>query len=174
MNDETLKLFLQISKHRVMDNYLPKMRECLNVLNIHQLWEHETHEANSIGGILLHICEQVSRHTLGYKRQGQVSAAGVEDYFPDIKTTSDELLLKIEQTFSSWSTAIDGFMNNDLRDLDSFSIYHLVEHTSYHLGQIVDRVQRKTGVSFQFVQHGLDEGSLRKIMENIDDCNDLS
>lgn len=173
MSDQSLTLFLKISKHRVIDNYLPKIRQCLNVLNIEQLWEHEIHEANSIGGILLHICEQLSRHTAGYKQPGLVSAAGIEDYFPDMKTSSDELLVKIEQTFFAWSRAVDGFINADTRAVDFFSIYHLVEHTSYHLGQIVDRVQRKTGVSFQFIQHGLNERSLRKIIDNINNPTGL-
>ena len=174
VSDQTLELFLQISKHRVMDNYLPKIRQCLKVIDMNQLWGHEKHETNSIGGILLHICEQVSRHTAGYEQHGQVSTAGVEDYFPDMKKSSDELLMKLEKTFSAWSMAIDGFINGDIGTVDFFSIYHLVEHTSYHLGQIVDRIQRKTGVSFQFVQHGLNERGLRKIIENMNNPTGLT
>lgn len=40
----------------------------------------------------------------------------------------------------------------DLADLDRYDIYHLVEHTGYHLGQIIDRTQRMSHTLFQFVQ----------------------
>lgn len=44
--------------------------------------------------------------------------------------------------------------------------YHVVEHTSYHLGKVIDRAQRKTGAVFQFVQNGLNERNLRGIVED--------
>lgn len=43
-----------------------------------------------------------------------------------------------------------------------YDIYHLIEHTGYHLGQVVDRVQRITGKRFQFVQNGINEKTLKK------------
>ena len=57
-----------------------------------QLWEHESDEANSIGGILLHICEQLSRHAARYTQPGMVSAAGIEDYFPDMNLSPEKLV----------------------------------------------------------------------------------
>jgi hypothetical protein len=45
-------------------------------------------------------------------------------------------------------------------------IYHLVEHTGYHLGQIVDRTQRINKTLFQFVQNGINEKNLKKLLED--------
>jgi hypothetical protein len=45
------------------------------------------------------------------------------------------------------------------------NLFHLVEHTSYHLGQVVDRAKRITEISFQFCQNGLNEKMLRLIIE---------
>jgi len=166
MTDKTTNLFLHISEHRVVDFYLPKVRRCLDSLNTQQLWEHETHEANSVGGILLHICEQFDRHTARYNQVGTVTIAGIEDYFPDMELSPEELVAKIEETFTAWQRVIHELLSDESRVVDLFSIYHLIEHTSYHLGQIVDRVQRRTGESFQFVQKGLNERSLRAIVED--------
>lgn len=44
---------------------------------------------------------------------------------------------------------------------DMHHLFHIVEHTGYHLGQVVDRVQRTTGARFQFCQNGLNERNLR-------------
>ncbi|MNF04884.1 hypothetical protein D3C80_2044960 [compost metagenome] len=49
--------------------------------------------------------------------------------------------------------------------VNQYNIYHLVEHTAYHLGQIVDRTQRLTGIRFQFVQNGINESGLKEIIE---------
>lgn len=169
MSDKALILFLRISKHRMMDNYLPKIRHCLDKLNTEQLWGHELHEANSIGGILLHICEHLNRHIATYKHTVAVSAVGIENHFPDLKVSNELLVVKVEEVFHAWQRAVDELIQKQSHSADLFSIYHLVEHTSYHLGQIVDRVQRKTGKSFQFVQNGLNERSLRKIVVEVDD-----
>lgn len=44
-------------------------------------------------------------------------------------------------------------------------LYHLVEHTGYHLGQIIDRTQTLTGRIFEFCKHGLNEKHLRDKIE---------
>jgi hypothetical protein len=164
--DKTTRLFLRISKHRMIDSYLPKIRHCLGDLGTLELWEHEPHEANSMGGILLHICEQLIRHTALYKDAGTVSATGIENYFPDLNLSPEDLMVKIEEVFAAWQGAIGELLQDESRVVDLFAIYHLVEHTSYHLGQIVDRVQRQKGISFQFVQNGLNERNLRILIEH--------
>ena len=37
---------------------------------------------NSIGGIILHICEHIQRNTSRYKNPNIVFEKGIEEYFP--------------------------------------------------------------------------------------------
>ncbi|MGZ0040263.1 hypothetical protein [Paenibacillus ottowii] len=71
-----------------------------------------------------------------------------------------KLLDEVEDTFSSFCSALDNTGHINLYD-----VYHVVEHTAYHLGQIIDRVQRLAGHRFQFVQTGLNEKALRAIVQ---------
>ncbi|MHB1629307.1 MAG: hypothetical protein ACYCVB_13195 [Bacilli bacterium] len=165
MIDATMDLFVRISIHRMIDHHLPKIRQCMDALNTQQLWEHEVNQANSVGGILFHVCEQVDRHTAEYQQAGKVSMGGIEDYFPDMGMSSKELLQRVEKTFSVWQRTIQEFLEDPSKEVDIHRIYHLIEHTSYHLGQVVDRIQTKTGIAFQFAQHGINERNLRTIIE---------
>ena len=71
-----------------------------------------------------------------------------------------KLLDEVEDAFSSFCAALD-----NTSDINMYDVYHVVEHTAYHLGQIIDRVQRLAGHRFQFVQTGLNEKALRAIVQ---------
>jgi hypothetical protein len=165
MTDETMKLFLRISLHRMYDQYLPKLRQCIGAIDTLQLWERAGNQANSIGGIILHICEQIRRNTTRYQEPGTVFAKGTEDYFPDAGLSREDLLREVEDAFSSWRRVMERLLADTSPTVDMHSMYHLVEHTSYHLGQVVDRVQTKTGIQFKFVQNGMNERNLRALIE---------
>ena len=47
------------------------------------------------------------------------------------------------------------------RHIDLHSLLHLVEHTSYHLGQVVDRTKSIKGQQFNFCQNGINEKNLK-------------
>ena len=51
------------------------------------------------------------------------------------------------------------------RHIDLQSLLHLVEHTSYHLGQVVDRTKCIEGQQFNFCQNGINEKNLRTRVE---------
>lgn len=47
------------------DYYLPKLMQTIEHLNAEELWK-QGESANSIGGIVLHICEHVKRNAIRY------------------------------------------------------------------------------------------------------------
>ena len=52
--------------------------------------------------------------------------------------------------------------------IDMHRLFHLVEHTSYHLGQVIDRSKRITQTSFDFCQNGINENNLKLMIEEGD------
>jgi hypothetical protein len=154
--------FKIISKHRMISHYLPKLQICLNSLNDDSIWLKESTDLNSIGGIVLHIREHLIRNTARLKDPNVQFAKGIEDQFPNTFQLKSTLIEDLTQAFLSFENAIDA-INSEQFNL--YNIYHLVEHTGYHLGQIIDRAQRMTGVRFQFVQNGINESALKAIIE---------
>ncbi|GAF06111.1 acetyltransferase [Paenibacillus pini JCM 16418] len=154
--------FIAISKHRMINHYLPKLKICLEQLNHTMIWHKESDDSNSIGGIVSHVIEHVNRNTLRLVNPDVILSQGFEDYFPDVDVDKVILLDKLEITFSRYAEAMD-LLSAD--QLHMYNMYHVVEHTGYHLGQIIDRAQRITGIQFQFVQNGINEKQLMKMVE---------
>jgi hypothetical protein len=162
-NDSTLDLFIRISQHRMIDNYLPKLTLCINELSEQNIWVNEFPGANSIGGITLHICEHLERHIHNNHNSSVAYIKGIEEYFPHRKMTNQELIQNITRVFESWADSLGSIQAE--ANFNMHGLYHLVEHTGYHLGQIVDRTQRLTLQQFQFVQNGLNEKHLKSLID---------
>ncbi len=162
-----MDLFLRIARHRMMDHYLIKLLRAIRELNQEELWRHPTEQLNSTGGIVLHIAEQVQRSANRYRTAMYVShGQGIEEYFPDTGISPGELASMVERVFSEWHGAVSQVAVQARHAEDMHHLFHLIEHTGYHLGQIIDRVQWMTSVSFQFCQNGLNERNLRLLIEN--------
>jgi hypothetical protein len=164
--DNHLYEFTRISLYRMCEHYLSKLKITLDGLNEQVLWKLEKEQLNSIGGIVLHIGEHIQRHVMRYSNSGKVEG-GIDNYFPDENSlSSSELIQIITDRFNTWKEVMTDYLEGNMKqeNLDMFDIYHLVEHTGYHLGQIIDRVQRLTDKRFQFVQNGINERSLKVLI----------
>jgi hypothetical protein len=166
-NNQTLKLFVKISQQRMYHHYLPKLIYSVQKLNSEQLWRKEASNVNTVGGIVLHICEHVRRNSIRFSNQNHVAFnKGIEDYFPDLNLSNRELIQLIKESFNEFNETMEQLIVNLHDQIDMHSLYHLVEHTGYHLGQIVDRSKSITNKSFNFCQSGLNEKNLKSIIEN--------
>ncbi|HHQ8914989.1 TPA: DinB family protein [Bacillus cereus] len=135
----------------------------MSLVSEEDLWK-QGDSVNSIGGIILHICEHIQRNTSRYKNPNIVFEKGIEEYFP-VKRQRTELLLQyVEEVFDEWGTEYIQVWE-EKRHIDLHSLLHLVEHTSYHLGQIVDRTKLIKGKQFNFCQNGINEKNLRTRVE---------
>lgn len=173
--DSAMTLFLKISWKRMMEHYWPKLQQALDVLTEEQLWYRESEGQNTLGGIVQHICGHVERSTVRLQQPEVRFAAGIEDHFPTNSMSLVELKRKVAETFLMWGETMERVLSGDFKERgseisdsspDIHSIYHLVEHVSYHLGQIIDRTQRMCACSFQFCQNGINEQQLRRSIEN--------
>jgi len=161
MEDRSLQEFRVISKHRMINQYYPKLRACIEIICYDELWEKPTEKTNSIGEITLHIVEHIQRSTVRLFDPERRFPAGIENHFPRTAGGKSEVLHTVERVFNHFERAMDeaAAAHISLRD-----IYHLIEHTAYHLGQIVDRTQALTNHQFQFVQNGLSERTLKNLI----------
>lgn len=163
---KTMSLFLQISQQRMCSHYLPKLVESIKQLDSTMLWNREMEHLNSIGGIVFHICEHIRRNSIRLSTStNAVFSKGIEDHFPDLHLTPEELIQAVIEVFDEFKNAVDSLLLHMTDEIDMHSLYHLVEHTGYHLGQIVDRVQRITCSSFKFCQNGINEQNLKALIE---------
>ncbi len=164
MGGEKVELVYKITYHRMKDHYLHKLVQAIRFVSEDELWK-EGASVNSIGGIVLHICEHIQRNTSRYKDPNIVFEKGIEEYFPVKQQSSEVLLQYVEEVFDEWGKAYIQAWEKKYMDLHS--LLHLVEHTSYHLGKVVDRTKFIKGQQFNFCQNGINEKNLRIRVETL-------
>lgn len=158
---DLLILAITIVKRRMTDHYLPKLLACLEALDERLLWDSAGHP-NTIGGVTYHLLEHVKRNTERLEKPDVSFARGIESYFPDYRTSVAELMETSQHVFARFQAAISRVRPETV---NLPALLHLMEHTGYHLGQIVDRTQRLTGKRFQFVGRGIHERALTALVE---------
>ena len=144
MNDG--ELFLARSRYYLSSEYLPKIKKCVDALPPDAIWRRANESSNSIGNLLLHLAGNV--------RQWIVKGIGGKDVHRDRASefsaregaSGRELIENLERALVEADSVLAGLTPADLarphvmQERDNTvltAIYHVVEHFSLHLGQIV-------------------------------------
>ncbi|MCL6458306.1 MAG: hypothetical protein K6T85_09900 [Gorillibacterium sp.] len=167
INDTFTEVFLKITLHRLCDLYLNKLKYAIVPLKQEQLWHEAYPNSNSIGGIMLHVCEHINRSSLRLTNQQELLKEGFELYFPNLELTPEQVLHRMEIELDAWRSIMNRYLNEELTFTVEHihELSHLVEHAGYHIGQVIDRIQAQTGVHFEFYKKGLNERFLRDKIE---------
>jgi len=138
--------FIEQSRHYLATEYRIKVRSAVESLPSEMLWWRANEESNSVGNLLLHLAGNV--------RQWIVSGVGGA---PDKRHRADEfsaragadaatLLAALEAVLDEADAVLAALTPADLassrtiqgREISVFeAVYHVVEHFSGHVGQIV-------------------------------------
>jgi uncharacterized damage-inducible protein DinB len=158
-DNELAAALIQESRRRLFDESLPRIRNCLARLTVDEIWARPNEQTVSAGNLVLHLSGNVRQYviaTLGgvadvRERQAEFDAAG--------PMATPELLDRLEKTMAEASGVIDrldpaallktyrvqGFVESGLSIL-----VHVVEHFSYHTGQIVYIVKSRKNIDLGF------------------------
>lgn len=131
MNEqETLMLFVKISQQRMHRHYLPKLIQSIQVIHTDVLWDEQSENLNSIGGIILHICEHIKRSSTRFSNLLHTEyGEGIEAYFPNENLSPNELCLVVNETFTEFYSVMDNLLARMPEQIDMHRLFHLVEHT---------------------------------------------
>lgn len=146
--------FLRHARFRLSDDYAVKISAALAELTDDQIWWRPNDDANSIGNLILHLCGNVRQWMIAGVG-GEVDARDRDSEFTERHQLSREelmkLLLSTLSEVDSVLAGLEGEVTNSQTDaplqrecvpqgfaqtvLDA--VFHVVEHFSYHTGQIV-------------------------------------
>lgn len=130
---------------RVFNESFARIKLCIDLIDENDIWQSPNDKITSIGSSILHIC--------GNAKQWMCSAIGGDDdlrerneeFNTDNFYTKIELIELIENTENSLHTVLSQLTTQDLKvkyviqgfSVSGFSsIVHVIEHVSYHTGQI--------------------------------------
>ena len=151
--------FIEASRVFLRDDFLPKLLYCVEKLSDEDLWWRPNEVSNSIGNLVLHLCGNVRQWIVASiggaqfkrNRDGEFAARG-----PIPKT---ELMASLKQVLAEVDAVLAqleagqlmGRLKIQTYDVSTLqAVYHVVEHFSYHLGQILYIYKMRTGTDPQF------------------------
>ena len=144
---------------RLYDESLLRIRKCLGELTVEEIWARPNEQSNSVGNLVLHLAGNIRQYviaTLGRvpdvrERQAEFDTKG--------PLPTADLLDRLEKTMAEARTVIErldpatllvihrvqGFQESGLSIL-----VHVVEHFSYHTGQIAYIVKARKNLDLGF------------------------
>lgn len=164
MKDESIaQQFLTRSASLLRDDFLPKIREAVELLSDEEIWARAGDASNSIGNLLLHLSGNVRQHII----------AGVGQRIPDARNrplefaarggiSKDVLVGELERTIAEACAVLDSLDPAQLSEEGAIQgkkvalfddIFHVVEHFAYHVGQIILIVKAQKQRGFDWWKH---------------------
>jgi uncharacterized damage-inducible protein DinB len=148
----------QAERHLTLD-FLPKLSACVELLEPEQLWWRPNTASNSIGNLLMHLEGNVRQWILtGIDGQADVRNRP-EEFSPRHGESGSALLGRLERTVHEAVAAMRRLSRDELLEVKTIqgyqvtclqAIFHVVEHFSYHTGQIVFVAKQLTGRDLRF------------------------
>jgi len=139
-------LFLEFSRKKLLDQYWPRMRSCIESLTDEQIWWRPNPACNSVGNLLLHLNGNVTQWTVASfnrledKRDRPMEFNEREQpagriLLERLGATLDEaakVLVRLTPDELAATYHIQGYT---VKGLDA--IYQVVEHFGLHYGQVL-------------------------------------
>ncbi len=138
--------FLEFSRKKLLGQYWPRLRGCVEALSDEQVWWRPNEACNSAGNLLLHLNGNVTQwivasfNGLDDKRDrptefkeseqigGQALLAGLERTLKEVETVLERLTAaELAATYHIQGYTVTGLA----------AIYQVVEHFGLHYGQIL-------------------------------------
>jgi uncharacterized damage-inducible protein DinB len=126
--------------------YRTKIRLAVELLSTEQLWWHPNEASNSVGNLLLHLAGNVRQWIVSgvggaadTRRRAAEFAARDGSHAHELLAALDATLDEVDAVLATLTPAVlmerRHIQGRDLVVLDA--VFHVVEHFSYHVGQIV-------------------------------------
>jgi uncharacterized damage-inducible protein DinB len=154
--------FLEASRVFLRLDFLPKLLHCLNAMTDDQIWWRPNEQSNSVGNLVLHL--------RGNLKQWIVASLGGQTFHRErdaefetrARVPRVELISAIESAVTEVESVLLNFPTAQLLvpypvqvyQVSALqAVYHVVEHFSYHLGQILYIYKLQTAIDPGFYRH---------------------
>jgi uncharacterized damage-inducible protein DinB len=147
-------MFLRQARFRLLEDYFVKIAAAIDALDDEQVWRRPNESSNSIGNLLLHLAGNVRQWIISgvgaaedtRDRASEFAACGTVskgELIELVKATLDQadaVLARIEDVcaIANSDAPLQRVCKPQAYETSVFdAIFHVVEHFSYHTGQII-------------------------------------
>ena len=145
LDQSFLNLFVSEIKRRLFEESQVRLERCLNELSEADIWWRPNENSNSVGNLVLHLCGNARQWILAglggaldqrrrqteFDERGPIPRAELIQKVRDVMDEIDEVLDRLKPEDLERPIVVQGFDETGLSIL-----IHVVEHFSYHVGQM--------------------------------------
>ena len=138
-------LFLNFSRHKLLEQYWPRLKSCVESLTEEQIWWRPNESSNSIGNLLLHLNGNVRQWLIAsfehlddtrdrpaeFHERGRIPASVLLRQFGATIEEASKVLSRLTAKELASPMEIQGYKVTGLE-----AIYQVIEHFGLHYGQI--------------------------------------
>ena len=152
-------LFLRFSRDKLLQQYWPRLRKCVEPLTDEQIWWRPNASSNSIGNLILHLNGNVRQWLVDSFNKKEDQRDRPAEFAAAGNVSGAILLERLEGTITEGARVLDRLTEADLlapyeiqgydvHGLDA--VYQVVEHFGLHYGQIAYITKMITGEDLGF------------------------
>jgi len=159
MNADVSALFLEFSRKKLLEQYWPRLRACVESLTEEQVWWRPNDASNSIGNLMLHLNGNVRQWLVDsfnrredkrdrpaeFGAEGGLTASALLEKLGTTMREASEVLARLTEAELLAPYEIQGY---HVRGMDA--VYQVVEHFGMHYGQIAYITKQVRGVDLGF------------------------
>lgn len=164
MTSEILFQLRKETKRRILEESIPRCIQCLNQLSDVEIWYRPNGNVVSVGNLILHLCGNARQWILAgifdhpdhrqrqqeFDTQGPLDRSFLLDKLTELSRDLDKAIDTLTVTHLTQMKTVQGFDESVLGIL-----IHVIEHFSYHTGQIVYFTKSQKDIDMKFYE-GLD------------------
>lgn len=144
MEKQLAEEFIAQSIYR-MEEKLAHFEKAMAQVNEEDVWKRPNTSSNSIGNIIIHLCGNITQYIISSLGEQEDIRERDAEFAVEGGMTKAELMAKLQSTVQQANQVIKHLDKDRLLDIRSVQAYqfsaigivlHVVEHFSYHTGQI--------------------------------------
>jgi uncharacterized damage-inducible protein DinB len=158
----TATLFLEFSRRKLLEQYWPRLRGCVESLTDEQVWWRPGDTSNSIGNLVLHLNGNVRQWLVAsfnrledtrdrpaeFNERELIPAASLLERLGETMQQATEVLSRLTEADLLAPFEIQG---HEVTGLEA--VYQVVEHFGMHYGQILYVTKMLRGEDLGFYRH---------------------
>jgi DinB superfamily len=158
-NSELATLFLDFSRRKLLDQYWPRLKACVEPMSVEQIWDRPNEASNSVGNLILHLNGNVTQWLVASFNRDEDKRNRPAEFSTPGGLTAAELLDRLGVTIAEAEKVLNRLTVDELlapyeiqgyhvRGLDA--VYQVVEHFGLHYGQIAYIAKSLSGKDLGF------------------------
>ena len=153
--DAFSEALLEETRRRLFNESFPRLKQCLNTLTEQEIWTKPNANSNSVGNLSLHLCGNARQWIISglggavderlrqkeFDEKGPIPTSQLIELINQLEHDIEEVLQKLGPADLLKKRQVQTFQETGLSIL-----VHVVEHFSYHVGQITYYVKLRKDI----------------------------